>query len=122
MNITQETANLIDTLARAAAQIGSTAASARLNQVIVELLTATADSPESIAEALRQDNAALQQELISTQKSALIMAENLEFLRGKMVMINQIAVELIGTTPVEEGGEELEIIRNLSKPIDTPAA
>lgn len=38
MQITQETAQLIDTLANAASKIGSTAGSARLNAVIVDLL------------------------------------------------------------------------------------
>ena len=42
MPITQETANLIDTLANAAGKIGSTAASAKINQVIVDLMPSTA--------------------------------------------------------------------------------
>lgn len=57
MTITQETANLVDTLARAASQIGSTPASAKIQQLIVDLLPATSEqqSSESIVEALRQD-------------------------------------------------------------------
>lgn len=47
MTITQETANLVDTLAHAASQIGSTPASAKINQLIVELLpTPSADQVE----------------------------------------------------------------------------
>lgn len=90
MTITQETANLVETLAHAASQIGSTAASAKINQLIVDLLPGTNESAESIAEALRQDNIALTAELDSTQKSALIMSENLVLLRGRMEEITQI--------------------------------
>lgn len=96
MTITQETANLVETLAHAASQIGSTAASAKINQLIVDLLPGTNESAESIAEALRQDNIALKAELDSTQKSALIMAENLEMLRGRMANITQIATDSVG--------------------------
>ena len=91
MSIDIETAALIETLARAASVIGSTPASAKINQLIVNMLPPTDD--ESIAEALRQDNAALQLELTSVQNSARIMAENLELLRGKMTDIHQIASE-----------------------------
>lgn len=94
MSITQETANLIDTLAHAASQIGSTAASAKINQLIVDILPATS-AGESIAEALRQDNAALRLELTSLGISARIGAENLELLRGKLTDINQIATEAL---------------------------
>ncbi|MCY1482351.1 hypothetical protein D9M68_159050 [compost metagenome] len=38
MSISQETANLIDTLATAASKVGSTEASAKINKLIVELL------------------------------------------------------------------------------------
>ena len=92
--ITQETANLVDTLARAASQVGSTAASAKINQLIVDLLPATG-AEESIAEALRQDNIALQLELTSVQNSARTMADNLELLRGKMTEITLIAREAL---------------------------
>ncbi len=96
MSITQETANLIDTLAHAASQIGSTPASGKINQLIVSLLPATGgDTSESIAEALRQDNAALQQELASLQISARIGADNLELLRDKLTDVNQIATEAL---------------------------
>ena len=95
MSITQEAANLIDTLAHAASQIGSTAASAKINQLIVSLIPSTDDSAEAIAEALRQDNAALQLELAGTQKSAVIMAENLALLRERMEQINTTATEIL---------------------------
>lgn len=82
MTITQDTATLIETLARAASQIGSTAASAKINKVIVDLLPTPAED-ESIAEALRQDNAEL-------QISGRIMAENMELLRGKLGELKSI--------------------------------
>ena len=52
MTMTQETAYLIDTLAGAAAKIGSTPASKKINELIVELLP---PNDESIADALRED-------------------------------------------------------------------
>lgn len=94
MSITQEAANLIDTLAHAASQIGSTAASAKINQLIVDLLPASTGA-DSIAEALRQDNAALQLELGSLQISAQIGAENMEIVRGKLKEISLLATELL---------------------------
>lgn len=117
MTITQETANLVETLAHAASQIGSTAASAKINQLIVDLLPGTNESAESIAEALRQDNIALKAELDSTHKSALIMAENLELLRGRMTEINQIVFAMLETAPADEDGAKLEQILDLSAPI-----
>lgn len=116
MSITQETAILINTLANAASQIGSTAASAKINQLIVSLIPATDDSAEAIAEALRQDNAALQLELAGTQKSVGIMAENLELLRSRMQEINQIAAGLLETVPADNDGEKLVMILSLSEP------
>ena len=121
MSITQETANLINALANAASQIGSTAASAKINQLIVSLIPSTDDSAEAIAEALRQDNAALQLELASTQKSAGIMAENLALLRDKMADIHQIASEAlvaIGDSNPNMADDLREII-DLAAPIET---
>lgn len=57
--ITQETANLVDTLATAAAKIGSTKASAKLNELIVAILPDTVNQ-EGFVEALRADNADLE--------------------------------------------------------------
>jgi hypothetical protein len=120
MSITQEAANLIDTLAHAASQIGSTAASAKINQLIVSILPATDGSAEEIAEALRQDNAALQLELAGTQKSVGIMAENLTLLRDRMEQINTIAYKLIQSAPADDDGEKIEQIINLSAPATDP--
>ena len=121
MSITQETANLIETLAHAASQIGSTPASGKINQLIVSLLPATAgDTAESIAEALRQDNAAPQEELRSLQISAQISIENRELLRGKLTEIHQIASEAlvaISDTNVNIADDLREII-DLAKPIE----
>lgn len=121
MSITQETANLIETLAHAASQIGSTPASGKINQLIVSLLPATGgDTAESIAEALRQDNAALQLELTSLGISARIGAENLEVLRGKLEEIHQIASEAlvaIGDTNANIADDLREII-DLANPIE----
>lgn len=119
MSITQETANLIETLAHAASQIGSTAASAKINQLIVDILPAPTGA-DSIAEALRQDNAALQMELSILQNSARSMAENLELLRGKMTDIHQIASKAlvaIGDSNVNIADDLREII-DLARPID----
>jgi hypothetical protein len=97
MIITQETANVINTLANAASQIDSTPASAAINKLIVSILPATGgESAEAIAEALRQDNEALQLELASLQISARIGAENLELLRGKLKTITEIANDSLG--------------------------
>jgi hypothetical protein len=94
MSITQETANLVDTLARAASQVGSTAASAKINQLIVDLLPATGND-ESIAEALRQDNIALTNDLNAYRISNEMRGENLEVLRSAMAQITQIATEAL---------------------------
>lgn len=56
--ITQETANLIDTLAGAAAKIGSTKASAKLNELIVDLIPPTSDVALA---TLKADNADLEE-------------------------------------------------------------
>jgi hypothetical protein len=121
MSITQEAANLIATLAHAASQIGSTAASAKINQLIVSLISSTDDSAEAIAEALRQDNAALQLELAGTQKSAGIMAKNLALLRNKMVDIHQIASEaLVAISDSNPNiADDLREIIDLATPIET---
>ena len=114
MSITQEAANLIDTLAHAASQIGSTAASAKINQLIVSLIPSTDDSAEAIAEALRQDNAALQLELAGTQKSAGIMAENLALLRDRMEQINRLVSQELLTA------DDVELVLSLSTPAAGP--
>jgi hypothetical protein len=119
MSFTQETANLIDTLAHAASQIGSTAASAKINQLIVDILPAT--TVGGTEDALRQDNEALQMELTSLQKSAGIMAENLALLRDKMVDINQIASEaLVAISDSNPNiADDLREIIDLAAPIET---
>lgn len=97
MSITQEAANLIDTLAHAASQIGSTAASAKINQLIVDLLPASTGA-DSIAEALRQDNASLAEDLKAYRISNEIRGESLETLRSAMAQITQIASEALSVT------------------------
>jgi hypothetical protein len=102
--ITQETAFLVETLARAASVIGSTAASAKINQLIVDILPATAGD-ESIAEALRQDNIALTNDLNVYRISNEMRGESLEVLRSAMAQITQItndALEGINTIPAAE--------------------
>ena len=123
MTITQETANLVDTLAHAASQIGSTAASARINQLIVDILpTQERNSAESIAEALRQDNLALKNELLGLNISARTMAENLELLRGKLAEIHEIAsVQKSKIDSMEDHADSigaLEDIINLAAPVE----
>lgn len=122
MSITQETANLIETLAHAASQIGSTPASGKINQLIVSLLPATGgDTAESIAEALRQDNEALQLELTSLGISARIGAENLELLRDKLTDINQIATEALVQVDAQnmvDLADDLREIITLSAPAE----
>lgn len=93
MRITEETARLIDTLANAASKIGSTPASEKINKLIVSLLPG--DAEESTAEALRQDNIVLQEELASLQTSARIGVENLEIVRGKLKEISMLATDLL---------------------------
>ena len=112
MSVTQETAFLIETLARAASQIGSTAASAKINQLIVDILPAT--TVRSTEDALRQDNEALQLELTSLQKSADIMAENLALLRDRMGQINLLVSQEALT------GSDIEQILTLSTPAAGP--
>jgi len=121
MSITQETANLIDTLANAAGKIGSTNASSKINELICSLLPETEDD-KSIAEALRQDNITLQQELASLQTSARIGAENLEIVRGKLKEISMLATETLATIDTAENvdlADDLRKIVELSD--DSPA-
>ncbi len=124
MSITQETANLIATLAHAASQIGSTAASAKINQLIVELLPAPS-VVEDLAEALRQDNAALQEELKSLSISERIAGQNLEVLRAKLVEITTIAIQAVAESASEVSEELLSSLENdlrqiitLAEPVD----
>lgn len=83
MQITQETALLIDTLASAASKIGSTPGSARLNAVIVELL----------------DPAPLTAEERTALETA---ADNAEVFRAQLQRIAQIDT-LLATANMEEG-------------------
>lgn len=77
MLISQETAQLIDTLATAAAKIGSTPASDKINRLIVAMLPDTAEC-ESIAEALRQDNAGLEDKLAIASSNLMGMRSILQ--------------------------------------------
>lgn len=109
MSISQETANLIDTLASAASKIGSTNASSRINSLICSLV------PDVEADALRQENIALQAELSSLQTSARIGAENLEILRGKLKEISMIATEAL---PAVELRGEVDLTDEIRKIIE----
>ena len=119
MSVTQETAFLIETLARAASQIGSTAASAKINQLIVDILPAT--TVGSTEDALRQDNEALQLELTSLQKSAGIMAENLALLRANLAEIKSIAVGILSAVDVVDPSDDLRKIILLAESIEPTA-
>lgn len=109
MSISQENANLIDTLATAASKIGSTAASSKINALICEILPEP-KGDESASEALRQDNIALQQELASLQTSARIGAENLEIVRGKLKEISNGATAMLANVTGE--GEDAKALRD----------
>lgn len=117
MSITQETAFLVETLARAASQIGSTDASKKINATICGLLP-DPDGQGNLEDSLRQDNIALQEELASLQTSARIGAENLEIVRGKLADIHKIVFSLLETAPADEDGEKLEDILKLAATID----
>lgn len=117
MSITQETAILVDLLATAASKIGSTAASAKINQLIVDILPNT-HGYDDLLDALRQDNAALQEELKSLQTSEQIKSDNLEVLRGKLAEINSVVSALMDSEPSDGDGEQLARICDLSEPIE----
>lgn len=102
MTMDLNTAALIETLARAASCIGSTPASGKINQLIVDLLPTTTGD-EDIADALRQDNAALQDEL--------------KVLRDKLKKISSGATEMLGN--VTGTGEDAVALRgDLNKIIE----
>jgi hypothetical protein len=111
MSITQETAQLIDTLANAASKIGSTPASAKINTLIVSLLPE--EKTDDVAEALRQDNIALQEELSSLQTSARIGAENLEIVRGKLKEISLLTTELLASINTAENVDLADDLRKI---------
>lgn len=112
MSISQENANLIDTLATAASKIGSTAASSKINALICEILPEP-KGDESVAEALRQDNIALQQELASLQTSARIGVENLEIVRGKLKEISLLATEALADIDTAENVDLADDLRKI---------
>lgn len=120
MSITQETASLVETLARAASQIGSTDASKKINQLIVDLLPPSTDKSDLI-ESLRQDNAEIEAELASLQTSARIGAENLEIVRGKLNEISRFTTALLASLIDEYKTlmeSDLNTIIDLSKDVD----
>ena len=112
MSMSQEAATVIDTLASAASKIGSTDASKKINALICTLLPDTEDE-KSIAEALRQDNITLQQELASLQTSARIGAENLEIVRGKLKEISLLATELLASINTAENVDLADDLRKI---------
>lgn len=90
--VTQETATLIDTLATAAAKIGSTKASAKINQLIVEILPATTEEKNDadIAEAFRLDNIALQEEVAALVANDKVKQGNLDLARDQLRELHEI--------------------------------
>lgn len=92
MSITHDTAILIDTLARAASQIGSTRASAKINEVICDLLPNTSTEQISALEA-----------------SERVMSANLELLRIRIGQISKIATDALA----EGGTADFEVIQNI---------
>lgn len=115
MSIDLNTAAIIEMLARAANCIGSTPASDKINKLIINMLpSATGADDESITEALREDNAALQLELAGTQKSAGIMAENLALMRERMEKIHQLVSQELVTS------DDVVLLLSLSAPATDP--
>lgn len=112
MSITQETAQLIDTLATAASKVGSTAASSKINALICEILPEP-KADESVAEALRQDNIALQEELKRVSTGAQINLENLEIVRGKLKEISLLATDLLASINTAENVDLADDIRKI---------
>lgn len=119
MSITQETANLIDTLANAAGKVGSTEASAKINKAICELIPPSQIGElEAMVTQLQADNAQLTTDANAYRISNDIRGENLELLRGKLAEIKLIAVDLIESPPADNDGEKLSQIITLAAPID----
>lgn len=117
MSISQETANLIDTLASAASKIGSTAASAKLNQAIVDLIPPSQTGELEAMVTILQGNIATlaaENEQLTIDANAYrisndIRGENLEVLRGRMAEIAQIASAALA----DGGTADFEVIQNI---------
>lgn len=136
MNITQETALMIESLSRSAAQlsgtfncnvahekISGTIASLLSGEVRMDLQVDGGEPCESIEEALRADNEMLQRELASLQISARIMAANLHTLRGRMTELTKQANDLIKTGPNLELMNFIgKVLALASSNLDEPAA
>lgn len=104
--VTQLKAILIETLAHAASQIGSTRASAKINEVICDLLPNT--SVEQIA---------------ALEASERVMSANLELIRGNLAAITQIVTEVLPHIEDVDIADDFRKILALAKPIeDEPAA
>lgn len=95
MQITQDSANLIDTLASASGKLSGTQAGKLIEAQIITMLPG---ANESIAEALRQDNIALQIEVSALQASDRIKQANLELARSQLQWANDI-VQRCGPLP-----------------------
>lgn len=108
MTINQDTANLIDTLASAAAKLSFTNAGKQIEAQIIAMIPGATDS---VAEALHQDN-------IELQTSGRIMAENLEILRGKMQEIVQIVSEALPSIKDVDLADDFRQILKLAEPIN----
>lgn len=98
ITVTQETANLVNTLANAASQIGSTPASAKINKLIVDILPEAAEEKNyaEIAESLRLNNIALKEELEKERASMTVMQANLELARSQLQQIADVMLTIEG--------------------------
>lgn len=108
MNISQEIATLIDTLATAASKIGSTPASAKLNALIVELL------PPS-------ETATLQQQVSDLQISGDIKQANLDLARTQFGQLNsQLTIARSESATPEEQAAALQAMADLLAAVLAP--
>ena len=98
MSITQETANLVDTLATAASKIGSTPASKSINELIVSLLPGNP----------------LQADLDALQVSSDIYQANLELARSQLTGLSLLVNEaLLPEATIEQIAASLASMREL---------
>ena len=115
MQMTQETAFLIDTLATAASKIGSTPASAKLNTLIVELLPPSELSEaQTMISALQAEKVELQlqiEALTASNNELLISSsihqENRQLAEDQLIRFAQLSSL---AEPSAEQNEELQAL------------
>jgi len=100
MSISQETANLIETLCRAGATTNCAQVAGKIREVILDILPTTAAED---LEALRT--------------GTRIQAENLDVLRGKLAEIHRIAAVALAPDQVADF-EVIQTIMELAAPND----